>query len=494
MLGANEPLRPVLFFIVMFAAPPETRDIPGIGGINKFIPMSIAMAGVITLLLPCLFQKRPPIARRGGAVGWAVAAFTALMAALAFRDTSVTDGLRIATVEFLTIAVIYFAVVKSIRTEKDMRAAILALFIPLMALATVALAEILMQWHFYTEIKRSWGIAAFHEYTRRAGSIRAFTSQGDPISYGIYIASALGLALGFFATKINRQLATMGLVVFAAALVATLSRGPWLAAAVAAGVFALTGPNAAGRTAQLGLIALVGGLALLATPFGGAIIDLIPFIGDSGAETISYREELLRTGAGVIGDHPLFGVSDPHGHPKMQSLIQGQGIVDIVNSYLSIGLHYGLTGLGLFLFAHLAAAASLWRAVGVAKRFDAVLAAQARGLLAAYCAYLAAISTTSSVGLMSEFGWILAALSVASARVITAAAAASSDVAMKAANDAVAAGDGRRPADQPIAAAKPAVVQTRNGPRNGPTNEPQKRPRLPAAQVPSHLRQYVRED
>jgi O-antigen ligase len=47
-------------------------------------------------------------------------------------------------------------------------------------------------------------------------------------------------------------------------------------------------------------------------------------------------------------------------------MIQGQGIIDVVNSYLGIALEYGLLGLGLFVAFFLSL---LWGIYGVLRRF-----------------------------------------------------------------------------------------------------------------------------
>ncbi len=48
---------------------------------------------------------------------------------------------------------------------------------------------------------------------------------------------------------------------------------------------------------------------------------------------------------------PIFGVTNPQHDPRLESLKQGEGIVDIVNTYLLIGLKYGFPGLFLFMYA-----------------------------------------------------------------------------------------------------------------------------------------------
>lgn len=50
----------------------------------------------------------------------------------------------------------------------------------------------------------------------------------------------------------------------------------------------------------------------------------------------------------MIQRNPLFGSFDFRNTPEMQSMIQGEGIIDIVNTYINLALRVGLVGLTLF--------------------------------------------------------------------------------------------------------------------------------------------------
>jgi len=65
------------------------------------------------------------------------------------------------------------------------------------------------------------------------------------------------------------------------------------------------------------------------------------------AYNVAYRERLAEVSWQLIQENPFFG--DPLFLSRMESLRQGQGIIDLVNGYAAIALPHGLVGLGLLL-------------------------------------------------------------------------------------------------------------------------------------------------
>jgi O-antigen ligase len=99
------------------------------------------------------------------------------------------------------------------------------------------------------------------------------------------------------------------------------------------------------------LLAAAGGLALpllAVVPGGQKVLDLLPFIGMVEVENITYRQRLIDNAVIVIQRTPWLGSFDYRSTPQMQSMTQGQGIIDIVNTYIGVALSFGLNGLTLF--------------------------------------------------------------------------------------------------------------------------------------------------
>ena len=90
-------------------------------------------------------------------------------------------------------------------------------------------------------------------------------------------------------------------------------------------------------------------MVLSVAPAGQEIINLLPFVGQEEQGNIDYRADLLTVSMSVIERNLLFGSSDFLSAPELQVMKQGEGIIDIVNSYIAVALHAGLVGLFFFL-------------------------------------------------------------------------------------------------------------------------------------------------
>ena len=81
-----------------------------------------------------------------------------------------------------------------------------------------------------------------------------------------------------------------------------------------------------------------------------------------------YRQRLLDRTLELVQAHPLFG--DPLEMQEMEDLRQGQGIIDIVNTYVGVLLFFGWVGLVLFLGFVLNALTGAFRAAKAAISTD----------------------------------------------------------------------------------------------------------------------------
>jgi O-antigen ligase len=196
-----------------------------------------------------------------------------------------------------------------------------------------------------------------------------------------------------------------------------LSRGPWVGAAVLVVVFVAIGPAALKRFAALGVLGVAVAPALVSSSAGRVVIDLLPYVGSAEAETITYRERLVEISFEVIRQNPWFGVFDATSLAVMQQLKQGQGIIDIVNTYVGVALESGLVGLALFAGFFLCVGA------GIAARLRSLPGGRdgeayriGRALFATLVGILVIISTVSSITIIPLVYWSVAGLGVAYAR------------------------------------------------------------------------------
>lgn len=466
LLGASEKFRPALYLLLLFAAPAASKTVPGFGGINNFLELYPFNILAIIILFPLLL--RPNETKGAGAGAFADACFIAyalVVFALAFRDTTVTDGVRRSTA-FLLTAIPQYLVFSRIRwTVEKLRLATAALVVPLIALSAVAAAEVVLGWHLYANAVQSWDVAATLRYVERSGFLRAYGSIFGPIAFGLFLVVGLSLAPALLASAPKKRLASLSIPAIGAGLLATLSRGPWVGGALALAAYVATTRRSMTNLAKLSVAGTIGMAILAVSPFGGMIIGLLPFIGDIEENTIDYRQRLLEVGWTVVQKNPLFGSEGYMQTPAMQTLVQGQGIIDIVNTYLRIALDSGLIGLSLYLGAVGFSLLAALRAIAPARRLNDELSAYCQAYFAALLGLSVVLATTANtIAQVQEVTWVLCGVCVGLARAVALA---------------------RREQDAAPAAAVVAAAGAAEP-------EPPAPPPEPGRQLPPHLRQYQR--
>jgi O-antigen ligase len=181
--------------------------------------------------------------------------------------------------------------------------------------------------------------------------------------------------------------------------------------------FVAMGPHAVVNLGRLAVASVLVLLPVLLMPAGQKLINMLPFIGSAEGETVVYRQRLFENALIVIERNPWIGSVDYLSTPEMQAMVQGEGIVDTVNSYLEIALKSGMVGLSLFLGLFMAVLLGLWRVT----KYDAYrklgLGNCARALAATLLGILVTIGTVSSVEFLPYVYWSFAGLCVAFVRI-----------------------------------------------------------------------------
>ena len=202
----------------------------------------------------------------------------------------------------------------------------------------------------------------------------------------------------------------VGLAILLLGLLSSLSRGPWLGFALFASLSLAAQPRTAVKLLVWAIPFLAG--AVHFSPGGfSRFVNLLPFVGSSDPGSEIYRSQLFTNAMIVIERYPLFGSLTFLQEPEMLRMIQGQGIIDVVNSYLQIALEFGLVGLFLFLTFFVALAASLFVQAAKSKVEPSPL--NHAGLLAILLAVLVTIATTSSVSVIPHIYWAFAGICAA---------------------------------------------------------------------------------
>jgi O-antigen ligase len=166
------------------------------------------------------------------------------------------------------------------------------------------------------------------------------------------------------------------------------------------------------------LMSILVGVSLPVIPGGEKIINMLPFVGNVDKFNVDYREVLFDKALLIVQREPLLGVPEPSNEPEMEDMKQGEGIVDIVNSYLNIVLGYGVPGLLLYVGFFLLAIYHVYKSRMKIrdKNSDEYLCGTA--LIATMVAVLLAIFSVSSIGVIPTVIFTLAGIMFSYARIV----------------------------------------------------------------------------
>ena len=408
-VGLSEPVKPAIFALLFLAAPPATTFIPGFAGINKFIDLSPQLVLVLVFLLPLMIfsSKNRKDVREGGGADFFIIGYLLVGIMLAIREPSVTHAIRVAINGFLLVGPAYFIASRHPKSLDDIRVLSAAIVLPALILSAVAFFEFGMRWHFFNHITSNWGLQDIHGYKFREGFLRAYTSTENSVSWGMIAMTSFGVGLAFFNDRMSPFFRLAGLGLLSVGLLVSLSRGPWVGAGLALTVFVMTSPQAMTRMVQLSVFGVIAFGVAAVSPFGQTVIGLLPFIGDSASETISYRQQLLTVAMDIVRESPWIGHANFRAHPSLEVMRQGEGIIDIVNTYVNVALSSGMLGLFFFVGGFLAVLMSLRKAMRRARTYSPEIALYARAYFATTIAVMFAIFTTSSISPINFCYWLL---------------------------------------------------------------------------------------
>jgi hypothetical protein len=261
------------------------------------------------------------------------------------RDLSITSLLRGLTINVLSFVGPYLLISRSIRTAEDVERILLRLCLGGTILAVTALFQARMHWVLFQTYYEtlhvpfpmlSWTLAL------RAGMLRTGGSMVDFGPGGLFLACVLTLmpflrphfrTLGFWVVQL----------VLVGGIIASQSRGAWVAA-IGGIIVVLAYRGAWSKLALVPLlVASAIGAQVLLTMFTGSG-PLAQIVGqtEEASGTVSYRKLLASRGLDQIIGHPIFGQHPDQLVANLPDLVQGEHIVDFVNSHLFIAMAAGI--------------------------------------------------------------------------------------------------------------------------------------------------------
>lgn len=413
-----------LYVALLFVIPPFPVAIPGFGLMQQVFELTHPRLLALGLLLPMAWRLyRQPAKQSTRSICMAdrcLQGYLLLLGSLALaREDNLTNGLRQCWYLFLDVALPYYVTSRALQTPATLRETVTAWIGAGLLLAGIGSFETLRHWLLYNALPASMGLRwDMGLYLGRADTLRASASTGHAIALG-YVVSVAGL---FFVSRWPTW-RTQGARLAAAAVLlggwlAPLSRGPWIGGMAMLAAYVATGPNARRRLLALGLTGAAALAVAAVLPGGDKVIAVLPFIGTVEASNIDYRSRLLEMASVVAARNPWLGSDNFLKTPEMQSLIQGQGIIDIVNTYLQILLTSGLIGLILFVGIFLAVGWRIYRLVPQHPNRNDDPARLGRTVLATLIGTMVTIFTTSSITVIPTVYWCLLGLGTAYGRVM----------------------------------------------------------------------------
>jgi O-antigen ligase len=415
---AKEHNKPALFFLVLFAVPAYPVEISGFGLVRYFFTLDYIRLLTLAILLPAFLSLvgRTDLGRFGRTIpDKLVAAYLILQFVLLFRSPlSFTDQLRYGVFyAFIDAFLPYYVASRSLRNVGEFRDALAAFVLAGLVLAATASFEYAKHWLLFHPLESvlgaDWG---YGNYLLRGTSLRALATTGQPVALGYVMAVALGFAMYLRESSTRRSAWLLGMAVLAAGLIAAVSRGPWVGAAVILLVFIALGRSPLVGIFKLGLVGVAAAPVLLLTSAGSKIVDLLPFVGTVEESTVTYRELFTKISIQFIEDHPLFGAYDFANSPMMK-ILKPQGLLDTLNTFLAVGLGSGLVGMSLFAGIFLTVALGLFQGARMHANKKDELYSLGRALFATLVGMIVILCTTSSITVIPVIYWSVLGLGVA---------------------------------------------------------------------------------
>lgn len=336
----------LLFHVV----PPVHVELPA-ALVNRLFDLSnyrlVALALLVPVALRLLGERSGLSGRRFLVPDLFILGYMVLQLVLLMPYESITNTMRRGFLFGLDSLLVYYVFSRQVSDRRKLAEVFACFVLACGLMSAVAVFESQRSWLLYTGVNEVWGDPNVFSWLFRGEDLRAQSASGHSLALGYLCAMAVGMWLCLqqaFASKVQR-LGVFALLI--AGLAATIARAPWVVAAATYLVYyALASPNWSSVAKRFGLLALAAA-ALLVSPYGPGIIERLPFVGTIDAGNVDYRQQLAEMSWELIKQNPFFG--SPFVLTHLEALRQGQGIIDLVNSYASIAMFYGLTGLVLFL-------------------------------------------------------------------------------------------------------------------------------------------------
>ena len=410
ILKPRDPVQKVAMFLFLLPLIPTLSYQLALGSLPLF-DLTWQRLLIILLLVPLApgaWKSKPIFHYRVDKYIWV---FFALNVLLGFRDTTLTNGLRVAFGLTLDIFIPYFVLSRVLKNLEDVQTVFLPFIAALVFVGLVNAFEAIRHWNVYVPlVKNVVGFVFAH--TERLGLLRAFGPLDRPSQSAFALATGIGLIWSILPIAKSRIHLLLILAVVSIGLIGTFSRGSWVAAAlIGVGYLATTNLKTFVKVAAGSIVVAI---PLLSLPIVQDIIHILPFIGEQGtqaADTVSYRQDLVGAAIIVASENPLLGSTTYGQHPQLDRLRLANGLLDLVNHYVILMLSMGYIGLVSFIAIFVSTLACLFGSARERRASRAERKVLLNALTFTLMGLLLAIAATSGTGRAGLILWCLVAVS-----------------------------------------------------------------------------------
>ncbi len=354
----NDVEKNIAAYLVLFTAFPYTYVFPLVSGLNL---LDFRMQGAMALIffLPLVFKMLTEEAFKVRRIDYAFLIMVVIFVVGNFRprfefEFTYPQAIRDTFALFTDIVLPYFVISRGIRSWDSLYRVVLAMVFGGFIVTFFSYVEVLLEWKPHVDIAAAMGILppgeAFYEW--RGGFLRAAATLTGPITLGFYLTVHLAMFLAV--AKINRISWVIRILLVLLVLPAvywTGSRGAMLGVILLFIAYAVFGMRPQVRRMLFIPLFLVGIVSVFAyESFKPPAVETVSLNKVDTHGTFEYRAQLLRTSLQVIPDHLWFGTRLYKRDPRMQKLVQGMGIIDMVNGYIHLTIEWGLIALLVFLY------------------------------------------------------------------------------------------------------------------------------------------------
>lgn len=423
--GRKDSNPSALYMLLLQVVPPVSVPVPMIGMASLFNISNYLLLSFFVMTPLALRFYRSKKSRGGGLdrLDYLLLAFGILNSILYMHAESpaggiypgsITESMRRLFLFIFGVFVPYFAMSRGVRTREQLLDVMATFCLNCALLAVIGVFESARHWLLFAELAAHWGgdaIPLYQLYVTRGSSLRAMASTGNSMALGHMLVVAFGFWLYLMPRMQSPRWRIGGIALIWSGLMAAYTRGAWIGGVIVYFVFTALKPRALSKLMKATALTLLITVPILLSPLGERITSVLPFFGGKvDTFNVVYRERLFDRSWEVIKASPLLG--DPAAMLKMQDLRQGEGIIDLVNTYMTILLENGFVGMALFLSFILIALRRAWAASRKNRVADPDLSLLGASLVACIVTTLVIIENGSFIGVTVVLFYSLAALAV----------------------------------------------------------------------------------